>query len=80
MFLFGKRERAFYYAFSGFLHLIFAGTLKYVYHTARPYMVDSNIRALHCAEGYGLPSGHSSGIAVICVTLFSDYFYFNDNS
>lgn len=80
MLIFAKRERAFYYAYVGLLHSVFTGTLKSIYHAPRPYMVDSNIRAYDCNSGYGLPSGHASGITVILLTLFVDYFYFSDNS
>ena len=63
IFVFGKRERAVYYGTLGFLHLLFAGILKDLYHTPRPFMVSSNIAVYDCTSGFGLPSGHASGAA-----------------
>ena len=78
LFIFAKRERVTYYMQYIIFHYLLVGTLKEIYHTPRPYYVDTNIEVLNCAGGYGLPSGHTSGMTIISFTFFFlDYQYYS---
>ncbi|CAK57777.1 unnamed protein product (macronuclear) [Paramecium tetraurelia] len=43
--------------------------LKNIYHQARPYMIEPEIRSLKCNSDYGKPSGHSQNSIVMLILM-----------
>ncbi|CAD8118082.1 unnamed protein product [Paramecium sonneborni] len=43
--------------------------LKNIYHQARPYMIEPDIKSLKCNSDYGKPSGHSQNSMVMLILM-----------
>ena len=74
VFIFGRRSRFMYYLAIYGCDKFFVAYMKLVYADPRPYMIDKNIKPLHCSDSFGKPSGHSTA-AAISFAIFLDAFH-----
>lgn len=63
-----KYEALIYFCLMQFI-ISFNSALKNVYHQARPYWVESEIKALSCNKEFGKPSGHAMQSLLMCLML-----------
>ena len=71
----GPFESFVYYLLVISVDLAYMALGKLAYADPRPYFVDKDIKAFVCEKQFGNPSGHSSGTAVLVVTVFLDVFH-----
>ena len=74
-FLVGRRSKFFYYLLAFTFDKGITNCFKMFYHMPRPYMSDSNVKAIVCSKEFGNPSGHSVSSSMITILLILDMFH-----
>ena len=74
MYVWAKRERAFYYILHTMTAIFVISLFKLAYHLPRPYMVNEGIEVYGCSTEYGDPSGHTFSSSAILTTLLLDFY------
>ena len=77
VFIFGRRSRFMYYLAIYGIDKFFVDYPKLVLADPRPYMIEQDIKPLHCSDSFGKPSGHSTA-AAISFAIFLDTFHGKD--
>ena len=72
-YLFGSRERTFYYITFFSLIMWLMSLVKMLYHSPRPYMVDDDVQVFGCSTEFGHPSGHSLNSMTFSLALLLDF-------
>lgn len=76
-YLFGARNKAFYFmSYYGEIMLVMC-IGKMAYHSPRPYMVSDEVQVFGCSTEFGHPSGHSINSMTFCIGLLLDYMVSN---